>query len=310
MRQGVLPFALVILTAVAPSRALAWYNAGHMVSGAIAYDVLKKDSPDTIAKVVALLKKHPDYKARWAERVEGMAEADRDVYLFMLVACWADDVQGQRRYEHPKWHYINLPFKPRGEPDSVRPAKPSEENILTAFKEQYETLKDKCAGEEARSLALRWVCHLVGDAHQPLHTASLFTTNWPEGDRGGNLFSIRVRENSTPIPLHRLWDGLVLGTQGFKTVRNRAIALRNRKELARDRLTELKEKAFKNWVTKESYELATKVAYLDGKLKGGTEQAVAPVLPEGYLQKAKRVGERQIVLAGYRLANLLKKAFE
>jgi hypothetical protein len=91
-------------------------------------------------------------------------------------------------------------------------------------------------------------------------------------------------------------------------VRNRAIALRNRPEFAREKLTELGEKDFDTWVKKESHDLARKVAYQGGELKGSPDKEEAPVLPDGYTKKAKAVAERRIVLAGYRLAELLKKA--
>jgi S1/P1 Nuclease len=39
---------------------------------------------------------------------------------------------------------------------------------------------------EPKAIALAWLFHLVGDIHQPLHTAQLFTFEYPKGDRGGN----------------------------------------------------------------------------------------------------------------------------
>src|SRR5262245_30269659 len=109
-------FVLIIvlclgLTAVP---AHAWSVAGHMASGAIAYQVLKADSPETLAKVVALLKKHPDYERRWARRLEApnIPEDQRDLYLFMLATRWADDIRKKRRDDHPNWHFVNFPFKP------------------------------------------------------------------------------------------------------------------------------------------------------------------------------------------------------
>jgi len=57
-------------------------------------------------------------------------------------------------------------------------------------------------------------------------------------------------------------------------------------------------------------EEAEQVAYQNGELKGSPKQDDAPTLPDGYTKKAKAVAERRIVLAGYRLADLLKKAFE
>jgi hypothetical protein len=37
-----------------------------------------------------------------------------------------------------------------------------------------------------------FVVHLVGDFHQPLHTAALFSERFPAGDGGGNAFMVMV----------------------------------------------------------------------------------------------------------------------
>src|SRR5262245_38719049 len=99
---------LVLLTWHATS-ALAWNAAGHQVSGAIAYQVLQKESPQTIAKVVTILNELPDFKKSWEKKLEAVPEGERDELLFMLATRWADDIRGKPKYDRPKWHYINLP---------------------------------------------------------------------------------------------------------------------------------------------------------------------------------------------------------
>jgi hypothetical protein len=63
----------------------------------------------------------------------------------------------------------------------------------------------------------------------------------------------------------------------------------------------------KSWAY-ESAELAQRVAYVKGTLKGGTDRSDGPVLPGGYTREAKAIAERRVVLAGYRLAEVLKAA--
>jgi hypothetical protein len=70
MRRPVLltTLALIALTfSAAPVR--AWNRAGHLASGAIAFDVLKGESPQTLAAVVALLRRHPQFGTRWEDAV-------------------------------------------------------------------------------------------------------------------------------------------------------------------------------------------------------------------------------------------------
>jgi len=55
--------SLVFLTlAVLPLPASAWNIPGHMLSAAIAYQVLSQESPQTIEKVKAVLEKHPSVR--------------------------------------------------------------------------------------------------------------------------------------------------------------------------------------------------------------------------------------------------------
>lgn len=126
-----------------------------------------------------------------------------------------------------------------------------------------------------------------------------------EGDRGGNRFFVRVTATSAVVNLHSLWDGLLLGSQGYRDAGNVAIELRNRPEFAREKLAELAERDPETW-SRESVELARTVGYRDGSLVGAVDRKEAPVLPEGYPAAAKAVAERRVVLAGLRLAETLR----
>ena len=156
------------------------------------------------------------------------------------------------------------------------------------------------------------VPHLVGGIHQPLHTAQLFTVDYPKGDRGGNEICVRVTQAGQPMDLHRFWDGVITSSSNLTRLRNEATALRNRQEFQRSQLTELASSDFESWA-KESYEIATKIAYRNGRRigipKGGNKDCrdaqTAPVLPPGYVVNASRIADRRITLAGYRLADLL-----
>ena len=65
----------------------------------------------------------------------------------------------------------------------------------------------------------------------------------------------------------------------------------------------------------ESFEIATKIAYRSGAQIGIPKSenldckmvAAAPVLPVGYVVSASRIADRRVILAGYRLADLLTR---
>jgi hypothetical protein len=308
-------FLLSVLTILfVPYGVFAWNKAGHMLTGAIAYQVLKEDKDDaTIARVVALLKQHPEF-GRWDKAMQKIAREDRDLYLFMQAGRWADDARDNPTFYPPdahydKHHYINLPYKPKGEPDSVKTREPDELNIFRGYADRLDILKSK-KDNDIRAVALCWVFHLIGDVHQPLHTVSLFTTRFKNGDRGGTLFYIRAKEGKTPISLHKYWDDLLGSSQNFTDVKNQAIELRLRKEHSRDQLTELKSTTFQDWAAKEGLELAKTAVYRNGTLEGSTQQGQAKTLPEDYAKKVQPIAERRAVLAGYRLATVLRESMK
>src|SRR6185369_7396674 len=114
--------------------------------------------------------------------------------------------------------------------------------------------------------------HLVGHIHQPLHSAQVFTTDYPKGDRGGNQICARQSVNRTARELHSFWYGVVTSGSTIPQLREQVTVLRNRPEFARDQLTELASSSFDSWA-KESFEIATKIAYQNGAIPGTAKNA-------------------------------------
>jgi hypothetical protein len=286
--RGLLVGILLVLVAV--SSTFAWSKAGHMVSGAIAFADLKQTSPETLARVIALLKSHPHYTTKWVPRLTqlNLSAEEQDLYLFMLAARWPDDIRGDATFHHGAWHYINLPYKPEGQPASVQPVDPPSENILAAYQTNLDILQST-AEAATKAVAVCWIFYLIGDVHQPLHTIGLFTTQFPppEGDRGGTRFYIRVREGRSTISLHTFWDDLILGSERFQSVRNTATALRLQPAHARAQLPELTETRFEGWARQESFTVVKEKAYRKGQLRGSRDQQNGEVFPTDYIASVK-----------------------
>src|SRR5690348_4522050 len=106
-------FALLLFNA----EVHAWNIPGHMLSGAITYQILQQENPGTIAGVRFVLEKNSWYETRWKSQLEKLPQDQRDEMIFMLAARWADDTRtldtGESRLP---WHYVDFPFKPEGEP--------------------------------------------------------------------------------------------------------------------------------------------------------------------------------------------------
>jgi hypothetical protein len=302
---------LIALVIWAP-HVIAWNIPTHMVTGAIAYQAAGRENPSIIRASTGILEQHHWYATRWRVQLAKLPEADRHETLFMLATRWADDIRMQDRTQHRgPWHYINFPFKPEGEPASIKPKPPDPVNILSAINENQRILRSE-APPDQWATALAWLFHLVGDVHQPLHTAQMFTRDYPDGDRGGNEICVRVAADTTPLNLHVLWDGLITSTNNLSRLKR--IAAEMRSQFSKAELRELANSDPNAWV-KESYSTAVEVAYRNGAVRGtpkGQTQncpqvSDATVLPPGYAPAARRVADRRIVLAGYRLADLLRR---
>jgi hypothetical protein len=175
--------------------------------------------------------------------------------------------------------------------------------------------------EQQRAVDLAWILHLVGDMHQPCHAVAYFSKEFPAGDDSAGLFYIRPRENEPPTALHKVWDGL-FGHRDEPTTSIIAAAdsITSDPKLSRNALRrELARKTVKEWMD-ESREIArTQVYLLDtpSPLRGVHKMRVQemeakhqpiPVLPDGYVARAKKVARQREALAADRLADYLSTA--
>jgi hypothetical protein len=261
-----------------------------------------------------VLEKHPWYANQWQARLADVPTVDREMVLFMQATRWADDIRIRDKAQNrPPWHYVNLPYKPEAQPDSVRTKDPEPANILTAIAENERGVKNE-TDPERKAIALAWLFHLVGEhTPAPTHGTAVYG-RLSQRRQAGNEICVTVTEAGQPMDLHRFWDGVITTSQSLTRLRNTATALRTRQEFQRSQLTELASTSFESWA-KESYEIATKIAYRNGGLIGSprdgskdcTTVAAAPVLPAGYVVNASRIADRRMILAGYRLADLLTR---
>src|SRR6266404_5174319 len=91
-----LAVAAIIATLIIPaSQVAAWNTSTHMVTGAIAYRILKNESPRAVSVIQTLLEKHPWYADRWRDNLEKLPKSQRAELLFMLAARWPDDIRVQ-----------------------------------------------------------------------------------------------------------------------------------------------------------------------------------------------------------------------
>lgn len=298
--------AIVLLATAAPG--YGWNNTGHMVAARLAWLQL---SADQRAQAVTILKRHPHYDEFLAvDKPDGFSEEE---WVFLRAATWPDWVRNHHKqeYHHSTWHFINYPFAPDGSVDiSTRQPPPDEQNIVRQLDWSVRTVRN--GTQEEQPVALCWLLHLVGDVHQPLHTAALFSLEFPDGDRGGNLAYVVLHEGADKTRLHPMWDGLlgksIAPSAIGRVVKQVTTMLEQNPDLIRSDLEE--HKTYEAWA-KESFEAAKRDAYLNGQLPIGVEDddsSDIPVAPDDYARNAGRTARVQIAKAGARIATAIGDA--
>ncbi|MBW7877313.1 MAG: S1/P1 nuclease [Candidatus Cloacimonetes bacterium] len=124
----------------------------------------------------------------------------KDVWM---VANWADDMRSLPEYKQADfWHWVDWNGQ---EEFKKRPATPMK-NIIEKIREFWEKLDSGSYKDpKSEAEALRWLIHLIGDVHQPLHVGR-------SEDQGGNKKIVKYFGKETN--LHSVWDDhLVEGIQ-------------------------------------------------------------------------------------------------
>ena len=168
--------------------------------------------------------------------------------------------------------------------------------------------KDQTQSPANRALSLTWLCHLVGDLHQLLHTTALFTNRrFRDGDRGGN--AIQIVGQGSLRNLHALWDN-VIGRSVSDRVQIRQAALIE-KRFPISALVAPHSTDVAVW-TRESVSLSETIAYGTSTHVSANDHEsgkLAPIkISDDYRAVARKAAEERIALAGYRLAAMLANA--
>src|SRR5262249_20099861 len=137
--------------------------------------------------------------------------SDMGANVLMNAATFPDDARAAGPFSHfnrPTWHFVNFGIRPLS--TTLTPPPPGI-NLLTSIESNRTTARTVTFTPADRAVAVSWICHLVGDIHQPLHNVARFSAAFPEGDRGGN--AVVFPNPRGPDNLHSYWDEL-LGSDG------------------------------------------------------------------------------------------------
>ncbi|MCO4794012.1 MAG: S1/P1 nuclease [Bacteriovoracaceae bacterium] len=276
---------LMTVILLMPFYSYAWGPTGHRVVGQVAEKYLKKSVKRKIKKI--LEGEDLSRVSNWPDKIK----SDPDNYKYTY-----------------SWHYTSWP---NGH-DHYDPHTASG-SMLAATQKQIDILRKKTSTNSEKAFAIKFIVHLMGDLHQPLHVGNGL-------DRGGN--TCRVIFHKEEVSLHKLWDErLIQYTKLSYTELSHYVDNSSKKQIEEYRkgnllswMTEsrnLRESVYPDEVTlsdkspnKNKNELPN---YCNRDLDLPTDQL--PRLSYKYSYKFMPIVEKRLFQAGIRLAKVLNNSF-
>ena len=265
-------FVAAAAASLCPAPALAWGKTGHRVVAAIA---------DTQLSGLA--------RAHVREILGGAESLDE-------AANWPDEMRSAPGEFWQKtatpWHYVTLN-------GIVYDHAPPEGDALKALDHFRSVLRDPNASLAAKQLALRFIVHLVGDLHQPLHVGKCC-------DKGGN--DVKVTWFGKPTNLHAVWDSQLVDEEQLSFTE---LAAKLERHIGDRQVLDWWDINPRDWVSESGeirdtlYPSAPKPQKGKKKRKG----SAAPDLSYTYVYKFTPLMERRLSQAGVRLAAYLNDVF-
>jgi len=305
MRRYLAAFAgLVLLT---PTPSFAWHNQGHMMVAEVAWQHMGSGAR---CRAIWLLNSDKEY-------VRGLQNQTAIAWrkaLFVNAATWPDRIKANTsgfhddsvkssnaalnvgygdKLRHKYWHFADFEVPNTG----LHPVPTV--NALERIKLFTVALSDPTTPKPLKAYDLAWLLHLVGDVHQPLHTADQYGSVFSRGnDAGGNGIPVDYPGYEE---LHGFWDGAP-GDAGNGSVLK--VAIQAADLLPAPPAADASISDVDTW-GQESYDLAVHQVYVPPVML----QSAATVTPTPeYVANAQAISRVRVALAGMRLANLLNSA--
>jgi nuclease S1 len=212
---------------------------------------------------------------------------------------WADDVR-QERPQTYNWHFVNIPLETPSY-NAARDCRPDPERgdcIIAAVGRLRAQLTNPHAAGQANREALKYLVHFIADLHQPLHTI--------REDHGGNDRAVRFfagpGSGSASAPkqdtnLHAFWDGGLI--RHCARSWDAYVAHLQYDWLPGRDIDALSRGTVIEWA-EEAHRAAKEIV---------TSVPPNADLGDQYVERALPVLDRQLTVAGLRLARVLNEAF-
>ncbi len=260
-------FILLGLLGLSIRPALAWGPLGHRIVANLAEVQL---SPSTRANVKRILT---------FEHAPSLAS----------VAIWADTLRDNpspameilgrhtRRMHYLRIHSSSCVYRARRDC-------PAGQCVVGGIAHYARILGNTHLPMAKRAQALNFVVHFVADIHQPLHSGY-------KDDKGGNFYQVQFEGKGTN--LHRVWDSGLLRTRHLD---------------AQDYAQRLKTPGLLRISPIKTSITRAAVTWAEASCRIDRDDGVYPVghrITQSYVTRMRPIAERQLRLAGARLAEVL-----
>lgn len=341
-----------------PPRAEAWGDNGHSIVARVAAEYLSGKAGEQVMELLRADTKAA--RAYYQERCPAvlalsdkanLSSTEKARLLREGLACiapWPDPPLKTARPYTSNWHFVDIPviLDAAGGPkfysyDVARDCRMDEQRgdcaVLALLRLRPVLGNAKLSADDdreqanARAEALKFIVHIIGDLHQPLHAVTdKKEPNNPAdlGDIGGNNKKVQwLGADLNPRwkdqwSLHSVWDeGIIdqtikveqLGVGEEKYAAKLVQALRGLKP---DDIREMQSKTLIDWIH-ESYRLAVEKAYgniasyyskdYEWKTGSGAKRKGGYILTQAYYEANRGVVDRQLQRGGVRLARYLNE---
>ena len=272
-------FLLVIVSSL--NSAHAWSGSGHRFIAQTAWSLM---TPEAQTMANTLINSGID--------APGTTCTEN---TFVNSATWLDCVRGAIKVA--PWdkilHADRYPLCPGIFPNGERPHYSSD-----ALKQAISNINDRGAPISTRRVALKIILHLVGDLHQPLHSATTFD------HLGGDTLVLTPQADQWPNPinLHEYWD-VYVARYVRNSNKNAMLAIINS-----DRRN-IEQGSIDSWMAETAQQaLNTAYAGLLGMSQICQRPSTTPiVIPQSYDIAARQVGTLKMAQASVRLAYILNQ---
>jgi hypothetical protein len=286
-------FITVVVVAALAIGADAWWCPGHMITAEIARQNLETGVEAKVNAYFADLNKWGPF-AQTSDMIDG--------------SCWADDLKAQHLRAMAHWHFIDIAYIKDGFQPAPGLTELQKDNVANQIEKLGETISSRSyANNWEKAFAVANLVHFYGDVHQPLHAATMFSSEFPTGDHGGNLFKVNFPAQPTITELHAVWDSVcgqyaVTPARPLNATSRAFIQGAATKIAAANPSTPAMKKVWNATVmADEGHADAVKYAY--ASLTSG-----ATLTPE-YIEQCGKIADLRLALGGYRLASELNYAF-